>query len=75
MIMYFTNVSDKGPLHGGQYGFSIGVLGSPDNNSTIGVAHPAGRTADRLALWRLVVCGVEVTGRWVISDNRFCRPQ
>jgi hypothetical protein len=75
MVMYFSNVSDNGPLHDGQYGFSIGVLGSPDNNSLIGVAHPAGRTADRLALWRLVVCGVEVPGRWVINDHRFRRAQ
>jgi len=74
-MSYFTNVSDKGPVRGGQYGFSIGVLSSPDDNLPIGMAHPAGRTADGFALWRLVVCGVEVEGRWVIVDRQFIRAQ
>ena len=74
-MSYFTNVSDKGPVRGGQYGFSIGVLSSPDDNLPIGMAHPAGRTADGFALWRLIVRGVEVEGRWVIIDCQFIRAQ
>ena len=71
--MYFTNVGGKGPVRDGEYPFAIGVLEARDEGMPIGIAYPAGRTADGFALWRLVVCGVEVEGRWVIRDRQFIK--
>jgi hypothetical protein len=72
-IVYFADVGGTGPVRYGQFPFSIGILGSPDNHLPIGQAHPAGRTANGTKLWRLVVSGVEVAGRWVIIDRQFVR--
>jgi hypothetical protein len=69
--MYFTNVGGKGPVRDGEYPFAIGVLEARDEGMPIGIAYPAGRTGDGLELWRLVVAGVEVAGRFVIVDRQF----
>ena len=71
--MYFTNVGGKGPVRDGEYPFAIGVLEARDEGMPIGIAYPAGRTGDGLELWRLIVRGVEVEGRWVIIDRQFIR--
>ena len=71
--MYFTNVGDKGPVRDGKYPFAIKVLSSRYSDKSIGVAHPVGRTDRGFALWKLVVFGVEVAGRWVIVDRRFIK--
>ncbi len=37
----------------------------------IGMALGSGRTDDGLAIWRLIVRGAEVPGRWIIVDREF----
>ena len=69
--MYFTNVGGKGPVRDGEYPFAIGVLESREDHMPIGIAYPAGRTEDGLELWRLVVSGAEVPGRFVVIDRQF----
>jgi hypothetical protein len=69
--MYFTNVGGKGPVRDGEYPFAIGVLESREDHMPIGIAYPAGRTEVGLELWRLVVAGAEVPGRFVVIDRQF----
>ena len=69
--MYFTTIGQQGPVRDGEYPFAIGVLGARDNDLPIGIAYPAGRTGDGLELWRLVVAGAEVPGRFVVIDRQF----
>ena len=69
--MYFTNGGDKGPVRNGEYPFAIGVLEARGEGMPIGIAYPAGRTGDGLELWRLVVAGAEVPGRFVVIDRQF----
>jgi hypothetical protein len=68
---YFAHVSDPGRVRYDQYPFTIGVLGSPDNFMPIGQASQAGYDADGSALWRLIVHGVKIPGRWGIVERRF----
>jgi hypothetical protein len=73
--MYFTNVGGKGPVRDGEYPSSIGVLESRDNHMTIGAAHPVGRTDRGFALWKLVIHGGDIPGRWIILDRQFIKIQ
>ncbi len=50
---------------------AAGVLESPDNATLIGQAAEAGWTENGVALWRLMVRGVAVPGRWSIIDRQF----
>jgi hypothetical protein len=51
------------------------VIGVIDDNSgrpwPIGVALPAGRDHDGVQLWKLILDGVALPGRWVVVDRRF----
>jgi hypothetical protein len=70
---YLAAISKSGPIRSGQCPFDIVVLGAPDDSGAIGMAFGAGRTDDGLALWRLVVHGANVPGRFVIVDGEFRR--
>jgi hypothetical protein len=72
MTTYFTNFGPRsGPVRDRDGHSTIGVLGSPDNNMPIGMALGNGRTEDGVAIWRLIVRGAEVPGRWVNLDLEF----
>ncbi len=69
-MSYFTNIGPKsGLVRYGDFPFAIGVLGSRGNNMPIGMAFEAGRTDGGLAIWRLIVDGAEVPGRFNIVDR------
>jgi hypothetical protein len=70
--MYFTNIGPKsGPILWRDNYHAIGVLQAPDNHMPIGLALPIGRDDDVVEVWRLIVHGVEVPGRWVVVDRAF----
>ena len=73
--MYFTGIVASGVVRPGQLPDPIRVLGSVDGLIPIGQASCVGRTEHGAALWKLVVHGREVEGRWVIIDRQFIRPQ
>ena len=72
MGTYYANV---GPVRGSAMYRdtppAAGVLESPDNPTPIGQAVESGWTEDGVALWRLMVRGVAVPGRWSIIDRQF----
>jgi hypothetical protein len=49
----------------------LGVLEVPDTPLPIGMALQAVRTAEGLALFRLVIGQVDLPGRWVCRARRF----
>jgi hypothetical protein len=68
-----TSGPERGPFKGREsQGAAIGVI---DENSgrpgPVGVALPADQDGDGVRLWKLVLDGVVLTGRWVIIDRRF----
>jgi hypothetical protein len=67
---YSTNFGGAAIRYGEVPG-AIGVLESPDNHMPIGMAFPLGWTAEGLALFRLVIGGEEIPGRWVCRARRF----
>jgi hypothetical protein len=73
--MYFTGFVVSGVVRPGQLPDSIRVLGSADGLMPIGEASCVGQTKHGAALWKLVVHGREVEGRWVIMDRQFIRVQ
>jgi hypothetical protein len=74
--MYFSNVNHSGPVYRGQFPEVIAVCRSPhahDGHAGIGSARCTGWTDRGFAVWRLVVSGRDLPGRWVILGNRFIR--
>jgi hypothetical protein len=73
-VRYFTNC---GPTNGvvkhRDLPSSIGVHDSPTDSRPIGEAHGTGWTKDGTgtALWRLIIGGTELPGRWFIRDREF----
>jgi len=49
----------------------IWVLEALEKPMPIGIASATGRTDGRPAVWGLRVYAVDVSGRWVIVDQRF----
>jgi hypothetical protein len=70
-VRYYAHISAAGPIRREQVPGSIGVLEAPDKPMPIGEASCVSLTTNGLALWRLVVHGQEVAGRWVIVDRQF----
>jgi hypothetical protein len=71
-VPYFTNAGpERGPVRYHHLPSAIGVLAAPDRHMPIGMAFEIGRTADGLAVWRLVIDGDDIQGRWVIVDREF----
>jgi hypothetical protein len=50
---------------------AIGVLQARDNHTPIGMALGTGWDERGVQLWRLIVQGAEVPGRWVVVDREF----
>jgi hypothetical protein len=71
-MRYFTNAGpEQGPVRYRKLPSAIGVLEAPDRHMPIGMAFEIGRTADGLAVWRLVIHDADIPGRWVIVDREF----
>lgn len=69
---YFTNIGPKpGPILHRHRQDAIGVLESRENNSPIGMALGTGWDREGRSLYRLIVHGAEVPGRWVVVDREF----
>jgi hypothetical protein len=70
---YYATVGPlKGPLrYRDRPPGSIGVLGSPDNHTPIGMASCRGWDDQGRAVWTLTVRGQLLEGRWVIIDREF----
>jgi hypothetical protein len=49
----------------------IGVREAPDGSPTVGAAHCVDRDAGGVALWRLIIRGAELPGRWIVIDRQF----
>jgi hypothetical protein len=73
--MYFTGIVVSGLVAPGQIPDSIRVLGSAGRLIPIGEATRVGQTEHGAALWKLVVHGREVEGRWVLLNRQFIRVQ
>jgi hypothetical protein len=73
-VRYFANY---GPANGVvkylDVPSSIGVHDSLIGSKLIGEAHGTGWTSDGngTAIWRLVIGGTEIPGRWFIRDREF----
>ena len=50
---------------------TLNVLNPPNNNTPIGTARRVDRTPEGLPVYRLVVGGKEVPGRWARLNRRF----
>jgi hypothetical protein len=70
--MYYTNVGPRsGPILSAHRLHALGVLRARDDHAPIGLALPVGRDDDVVELWRLIIHGAEVPGRWVVIDREF----
>jgi hypothetical protein len=49
----------------------IGVLNDPNDARRIGTALRIGHTAAGVALWKLCVENIWLTGRWIVVNRRF----
>jgi hypothetical protein len=67
--------ASAGPVLGlamfGDTSHAIRVLESPDNPVSVGIASCVGFDAAGVAIWRLVIRGAELIGRWIVIDREF----
>jgi hypothetical protein len=49
----------------------ISVLESPDDLKSVGTALCCGLDAAGVALWRLMIRGAELHGKWIVVDREF----
>ncbi len=71
-MAYYTNVGPlSGPLLASAGYYAIGVLQAPQCHTPIGTALAAGKDANGLALWRLTIDQMELTGLYVAIDREF----
>jgi hypothetical protein len=68
---YFSNVLIKGPVKQGDLKFTIGVVESRDRPMTIGKALGGFYDADLWELFRLIIKGQELPGRYHLVDGEF----
>ena len=50
---------------------AIGVLEGPDDSTTVGSASCVGWDAGGVAIWRLMIRGAELPGKWIVIDREF----
>jgi hypothetical protein len=74
-MTYCTNEGpERGPfLYRAAQDSTISVLESPVADRPVGRAVPTSWTHDGAALWKLIIGGSVLTGRFVIRDRRFTR--
>jgi hypothetical protein len=71
-LSYFTNVGPKtGPILWRDGHHAIGVLGSRDDHTPIGMALGCSWGVGGVHRWRLSVQGVDDLGRWIVVDREF----
>jgi hypothetical protein len=71
-VGYYCNDGPKsGPILARHRIHALGVLEAPDNHTPIGLALPVGRDDDVVEVWRLIVHGVDVPGRFTVVDREF----
>ncbi len=70
--IYFTDVGPRsGPLRPRDGYDAIGVLQARDNHMPIGMALASSWDNEGRSLYRLIVHGAEVPGRFVVVDREF----
>jgi hypothetical protein len=75
-MRYYANVGPvPGPALDRRVPPTIDVLKAPDDDKPVGTALCVGVGAQGIAIWGLIVQGVEVPGRWVLIDREFRRPE
>ena len=75
-MRYYTNVGPgEGPILDRHGPPTIDVMKAPTDAQPIGTALCVGVGAQGIAIWGLIVQGVEVPGRWVLIDREFLRPE
>ena len=70
-MRYYAAVGDGGLVRWGDSRATIGVYAKSDDGAMIGEAYGVGYRDGDVTLWRLVVDGAELPGRFVVRDRRF----
>jgi hypothetical protein len=71
-MAYHTNCGPaRGPILDRTVPDAIGVLAEPGYGMPIGLALATERDDQRRMVWRLIVHGVEVPGKWIVIDREF----
>jgi hypothetical protein len=70
-MSYFVETPARGRVLLGQLPRVISVFDSSDPREVVGLAVEFDRTQHGWAVWRLVVSGADLPGRWVIVDGEF----
>ncbi len=74
-MRHFTDVGPgSGTIRWRDGHAAVGVLQAPDNHSPIGMAPGTGWDDQGRLVYRLIVHGADVPGRWVVVDREF-RPR
>ena len=71
-MAYFASIGpQRGPALYRDTPPTTGVLVSPSDAESVGTATEAGWTENGVALWRLIVEGSALPGRWAIEGRQF----
>jgi hypothetical protein len=71
-LVYYASIGPtRGPALYRDTPPTTGVLESPGIESPVGTATEAGWTENGVALWRLIVNGTALPGRWAIEGRQF----
>jgi hypothetical protein len=71
-LLYFAGIGPRyGPLPHEAGFFAIPILGAREDRNPIGEAVLAGHDDNGLALWRLTIDGIELSGLCVVIDREF----
>jgi hypothetical protein len=71
-MRYCTAVGpDHGPALYQDTPGHVSILGGPGEPESIGKALCVGQDEGGIALWRLIVGGTAVPGRWILIDREF----
>jgi hypothetical protein len=72
-MYYFTSATTSGRVRGGQLPRLFPVLDAPVSDVQIGFALEVNETEHGAALFMLRVHGVNLPGRWSVTNGRFHR--
>jgi hypothetical protein len=68
---YYSNVTLPGPVKQGDLKFTVGVTESRDKGMTVGMALGGFYDENRWELFRLIIKGQEIPGRFHLVDGEF----
>jgi hypothetical protein len=75
-MWYFASAGPAiGFLMFGAVRHEISVLEAPEDLMSVGTAICCGLDAAGVALWRLIIRGAELRGRWIVLDREFIPEQ